>query len=1299
MATLLLSAAGAAIGGGFGGAVLGLSGAVIGRAIGATLGRAIDQRLLGAGSDPVDIGRLDRLRLTGAGEGAPIGQLWGRMRLAGQVIWATEFSETATQRRSGKGAPRPKVSDYSYSVSLAIALCEGEILRVGRIWADGNEISPRDLNLRTYTGSETQVPDPKIEAVEGSGKAPAYRGLAYVVIEDLELAPYGNRVPQFNFEVVRQAQGQAVDAAMTLGGAIRGVALVPGTGEYGLATTPVHYAEALGRNRTANVHSPSGFTDFATSLQHLGEELPSVGSVSIVVSWFGNDLRCSSCTVRPKVEQTVRDGVGMPWRAGGLSRSAAQVVPETDGVSVYGGTPADASVVEAIHAIKAAGKEVVFYPFILMDQLGGNGLVDPWTGAASQPKLPWRGRITLTLSPGREGSPDRTALATAEVTAFFGEAQPTHFTANGTAIFYSGPAGDWGYRRFILHYAKLCAAAGGVDAFCIGSEMRSLTQIRGAADVFPAVHALRELATDVRTILGPQVKISYAADWSEYFGHQADGNLHFHLDPLWSDPNIDFVGIDNYMPLSDWRDGEEHADSDWGSIYDLDYLKTNIAGGEGYDWYYDSPEGAEAQRRLPITDGAYGEPWVFRNKDLRSWWSNLHHDRIDGTRAINPTTWVPGSKPIWFTEYGCPAVDKGTNQPNKFVDAKSSESGLPVWSTGRRDDLIQMQYLLAVTSYWAESDNNPTSSLYGGSMVDMDHAHAWAWDARPFPEFPGQIEIWNDGDNYSRGHWLNGRVTSQPLAAVVAEICHRSGVEKIDTGRLSGLIRGFQQLDVTTARAALQPLLLAFGFDVMERDGKLVFRNRDGRVVAEVADDDLVLQPDLDGSFETSRAPDVETAGQVRVGFVDAQSSYEVRAAEVRFPDEEARGVSQTDLPLALTRNEGHATVERWLAEARIARDGARFALPKSRLQIGAGDVIGHNGKRYRIDRVELAESQLLEAVRVEPGVYVPSDLEGEAIVTRSFLPTVPVLPVFLDLPLLTGTEVPHAPYLAVAAEPWPGSVAVWSSSQDSGYALNRLIASASVIGITETTLARSSPALWDTGAPLRVRITNGELSSADKVAVLNGVNAMAIGDGSPANWEVFQFAEAQIVAPELYELSTRLRGQLGTDGLMPQVWPVGSTVVLLDTSLTQIDLAVSARGLARYYRVGAMSRGFDDQNVTLRVEGFDGAGLRPYPVAHLRAKAGHAATLSVQWKRRTRLDGDSWQAFEVPLAEESEVYVIRIVQGPNVLSEYNTLVPQFAYTPAMRSADGVTGAYAVEVAQLSVQYGPGPFRSIEVAA
>lgn len=1296
MATLVLSAAGAAVGAGFGGAVLGLSGAVIGRAIGATLGRAIDQRLLGAGSEPVDMGRIDRLRLTAAGEGAPIGQVWGRMRLAGQVIWATQFVETVRRRRSGKGAPKPKVNEYSYSVSLAIGLCEGEILRVGRIWADGNEISPSDLNLRIYHGSEDQFPDPKIEATEGVGRAPAYRGLAYVVIEDLELAPFGNRVPQFNFEVVRAAQGESVDPSETLTGAIRGVALIPGTGEYGLATTPVHYAEAPGQNRSANVHSPSGLTDFATSLSQLNEELPAVGSVSLVVSWFGDDLRCGSCTLRPKVEQTVRDGVGMIWRSGGIARSAAMEVPKISGASIYGGTPSDASVIEAITAIHAAGKEVVFYPFILMDQVEGNALPDPWTGGPSQPKLPWRGRITLSSAPGRVGTPDRTAAAEAEVGDFFGTAQPADVTSSGQVISYSGPP-EWSYRRFILHYARLCAAAGGVDAFCIGSEMRSLTQIRGAGDSFPAVDALRQLAVDVRSILGPATKIGYAADWSEYFGHQADGNLYFHLDPLWSDPQIDFIGIDNYMPLSDWRDGEEHADAAWGSIYAPAYLKSNVEGGEGYDWFYDGPEGALAQRRLPITDGAYGEPWVYRFKDIRSWWSNLHHERTAGVRSANPTDWVPESKPIWFTEYGCPAIDKGTNEPNKFVDAKSSESALPAWSTGRRDDLIQMQYILAVNSYWSDPANNPVSHLYSGPMIDLAHAHVWAWDARPFPEFPGQIEVWSDGGNYSRGHWLNGRATNQPLAAVTSEICERSGVLDIETDRLFGIVRGFQQPDVTTGRAALQPLILAHGFDVTERDGKLHFRSRDARIDAELSVDYMAVSPELEGDFETSRAPEVEMAGQVRVSFVDSQASYEIRAAEARFPDEELRGISQTDLPLALTRNEATAIAQRWLAEARVARDGARFALPKSRLSLGAGDVVRAFGQRYRIDRAEQAEAQLLEAVRVEPGVYQPMKNDSEVIVSRSFVPPVPVYPLFLDLPLLTGEEVPHAPHVAITSSPWQGAVGVWSSSQDSGYELNRIVAASAVTGLTETPLQAASPGLWDRGPGLRVKLNDGELASANPESVLNGANAMAIGDGSGSNWEIFQFADAQLVAPMTYELSNRLRGQLGTDGLMPTVWPVGSIVVLLDLALVQIEHPISALGLARYYRIGVAAKGYDDINAVLRVEQFQGAGLRPYPVSHLRSAADGSGNHTVTWKRRTRIGGDNWQSFEVPLGEESESYVLRIVQSATVQAEYGVSSPTFTYTSVMRAADGVIGSFRVEVAQVSALVGPGPARGIDI--
>lgn len=105
MATIVLSSIGFAAGASVGGAVLGLSSAVIGRAIGATLGRVLDQRLMGAGSDPVETGRVDRFRLTGASEGTSVAQVYGRMRIGGQVIWASQFQESSVTTGGGKGGP------------------------------------------------------------------------------------------------------------------------------------------------------------------------------------------------------------------------------------------------------------------------------------------------------------------------------------------------------------------------------------------------------------------------------------------------------------------------------------------------------------------------------------------------------------------------------------------------------------------------------------------------------------------------------------------------------------------------------------------------------------------------------------------------------------------------------------------------------------------------------------------------------------------------------------------------------------------------------------------------------------------------------------------------------------------------------------------------------------------------------------------------------------------------------------------------------------------------------------------
>jgi hypothetical protein len=126
---------------------------------------------------------------------------------------------------------------------------------------------------------------------------------------------------------------------------------------------------------------------------------------------------------------------------------------------------------------------------------------------------------------------------------------------------------------------------------------------------------------------------------------------------------------------------------------------------------------------------------------------------------------------------------------------------------------------------------------------------------------------------------------------------------------------------------------------------------------------------------------------------------------------------------------------------------------------------------------------------------------------------------------------------------------------------------------------------------------------------------------------------------------------------------------------------------------VGPAALAVDDPALAERVEAFRGVGLRPYAPVHLRARrAGPGAALGVRWIRRSRLAGDDWEAFEVPLGEESERYLVRVIWNGDIAREAVTTAPEWTYETAAQAADGVTGPFELRVAQVSAVWGPGPF-------
>lgn len=1205
MATLALSLAGQFVGGAVGGPI----GATVGRALGALAGSAVDAQLFGEKPQPV--ARPD-IRLQGSSEGGAVPRLYGWSRLAGNIIWATELEEITRESRGGKGTSEADESEIC--ASFAVAFCEGEVSRLGRVWADGQLLELEGLNARFYRGTEDQEADSLIEAKQGM--APAYRGLCYLVFERLPLTEFGNRVPNITAELCR--------VVGELEPLLRSVTVIPGATEFGYDPSPRVRVLGPGAAGTENAHQSAVVSDWTLSLDELQALCPNLEHVALVVSWFGDDLRAAHCTMRPKVEATAREVKGASWSVAGLSRGAAAVVSQHEGGPAYGGTPSDAAVRAAIADLKARGLAVTLYPLLLMDIPAGNPM--------GQPAYPWRGRITG---------------AAADVAAFVGSSS------------------DWGPRRMVRHYAALAEAAG-AEALVLASELVGMTTVRGT-DGFPFVEALVELAAEAKA-LAPGVQLTYAADWSEYHGVQpaeAPGDKYFHLDPLWASDDIDAVGIDNYMPLTDWRDGEAHADAAlWDGPHDLGYLTAGIAGGEGFDWFYASEADRLAGVRTPIADGAHGEDWVWRFKDIAGWWSHAHHERVGGVRSATPTAWEPGMKPVWFTELGCGAVDKGSNQPNVFPDGKSAEGGRPHFSSGAPDGLLQRQFLRAQLGYWADSP-----------MVER--VTLWTWDARPYPAFPAEAGTWSDAVNHAAGHWLTGRLGALAGDELAAAVAADWGTELSGAAALP-LLHGLAVEGVVSARDALDGMLGATGLSVRDGEAGLTLVRAAARAAVTV--DDVVA---AEGPLRSRRRPDPsEAVERLALTYADRERDYLAGTATAMRAAGGA--VAAQHAGLVLDAVGARVAAERALVAASAGRDTLELTLPPSLAALEVGDVIAVAGEGegpFEITEIRDGPARKVSARAVAPVLHpaVLSERPSRGGGTPPVLAE-PLL-VAAQLPGEAGSPGTSRLLLAAWASPWPGWVEVQFAS--TGTALARLTRPAA-LGELLTPLADGPLHLWD-GQALTVKLYGGHLADVDDVAALAGSNRVAVETDDGA-WEVIGFAGAELVAAGTYRLTRLLRGQGGT-AAGPAA--AGRRAVVLDEAVAVLPVEPGWVGDTLALRAFAGRRDAEGTAFAGEV----GLGpMTPLAPAHLRAVRAASGDVTLRWVRRSRADAGSWAALEVGLDYAPEAYRVTILDGTTPVRMLEAASSEASYPAAAQVADfgALPASFGFAVSQLGAEFGAG---------
>ena len=1321
MATVVFSV----VGGLAGSAVAGPTGAAIGQSLGALGGGLIDRALFSPSERAPKETSTGDIHVQTSTEGAPIQDIFGTARTAGQIIWATPFQKhtgSSGQGKGGGGGDRPAPASY-YTVSLAVGLGRGEMGAIQNIWADGQILDMSSVNWRFYKGTQQQEPDPLIERSEDF--APAYRGLAYVVFENLDLSSFGNRLPQFSFEVTSHTT-QVMDR-------VRAISLIPAATEFG-------YNPELISRRTVNTtyfaenqNNALSQPDWMVSLDQLAAVCPNCEWVSLVVAWFGTSLDASICQIKPKVIANFRRTIPHTWAVGGMLRAQVDRVSLVNERPAYGGTPADFSVINAIKDLKRRGYKVMLHPFILMDT----------------PGYPWRGSIAPTAANG-------TAAITPQIEHFFNEVSADDFSVDrqNDIVRFTGSSDNWGMFRFILHYAHLCELAGGVDAFLLGSELGGITRVYNETGThYLATRRLRQLANLVKTTL-PNTKLSYGANWDEYRGHdRGGGKFYFHLDGLWSDPNIDFVGIQYYMPLADWRDGTPNIDQSQrraSSIYDLNYLRNNIKGGEGHDWYYLNTDHRNRQQRSPITDGL-GKPWTFRWKDISSWWQNEHYHRIDGTESSEKSRWIPGMKPIWFTETGCAAADKSANQPNVFIDLSSLDSnaaGLPYYSTGARDDFMQNRYLEAIlTAFDPTHENHLTDynvKIGDHRMVDPSHMFIWCWDVRPYPDFPNRLDLWSDGVNWAQGHWLNGRATFASVPDAMAQIMTNYGFTDYDTSDLRFSLKGLRVDRLSSARDVIDALMMFYFFDAVERNGKIHFIHRDKEPVAEITADECVITEAGEPGYQLIRAQETELPKAVKLIYTLDRGNYHQAVAEARRLTGTSSYVAEARLPLVADQAEALAAAQSWLHETLIARERAILRLPPSRLALEPGDVItficaDERRRTMRITSIRDEGPRIIEAVAVDPSIYrgrfaaaqpqalenvvssvtVPAPTSARAQAQQSFMtahaaslpereppanPAIAARPVYgpplvemMDLPHLRGDET-LAPHIAIHANPRPDVFAVYRSFNGQyGWQHHAAIGAQAAIGIVETPIASGLEGCWDERLRFRVRMLNGELMSRAADDVLAGANYAAIKHQT--GWEIIQFRNAEIVRGDqegatYYEISGLLRGLAGTESEMRAPLNDEAPFVLLESDqIVQLNFTPVERGVGYHWRVGAASQPYSSIAYHAFEYAYRGINLRPLSPVHLRGEHLDDGGIALSWIRRTRsVINDGWGEQDVALGENSEIYEIDILKQGEVVRTLRVFEPHAVYTAAQQAEDfgPRPQQLSVRIYQISDAFGRG---------
>jgi hypothetical protein len=1325
--------------------------------------------------DPPDINlqgpRLGDLKVQSSTYGNAIPIVYGSMRLAGNMIWSTPIIETAhvtSQESGGKGFGGSQTvnnTNYTYSQSFAIALCEGEIIGVRKIWANGeiiyNVAEDADIHtlaasnanvpgIRFYKGSETQFPDALIQADVGVDNCPAYRGLAYVVFEDLQLADYGNRTPNLEFEVVgigvagpspwtmmtgsAQFDARTDHSAFVLAGAI----YVAG-GYDGTSNRNDVWSSVDGENWVLKTVS-AGFSprsDHASVVLNgrayvigggaILSDFPDVWSTTDGINWT-QETADAGFSGRARHAAVVMNG--LIYMIGGTDGDYKNDVWSTADGKNWTQVTAAAGF-SARQKLAAAVLNGLIYVIGGRSEDGAER--DVWS---SPDGANW---TLVTADAGFEIQEHKAVALNGRLYVIAGSDSTAGTITGNDDVWSSADGANWTQETSAADFGYRYGHASVVHRgmiYMIGGAAAYLSDYENDVWVWPGASIISKTAPTLGAIVSElceragllvsDAAIPADAAWTQKTAAALFSSRYLHVSAVIGSTMYVIGGYTGSAKNDVWSSAGGETWTQVTAVADFSARYAHAAvvidevifviGGFSAGYNNDVWSSSDGENWIQVTAAAdfsargnhasvvlLGSIYVIGGIGA----GGATHDVWS---SPDGSTWTQVTATADFSARGAHAavVLDGVMY---VIGGDDGSKKNDVWSSSDGENWTQVT---AAADFSARSHHvavviNGLIYVIGGIGAGFEKKN----DVWSSPDGATWTQVTADAEFSARAS--HSAVVNEGLIYVIGGLAGAAkndvwswnpGVPEtdsdIDVTDLSDSVDGYMITKQGAARAAIEPLMQAFYFDAIESDAKIKFVKRGQSHVVSIPEDDLAAHaygsavPD---QLIINRAQEMELPVEISIQYLDKDAAYGVGAQYARRLTTSSRNKTAMQLQMSLSASKAKQIVDVLLYDAWTARASFSFALSNKYAYLEPTDVVQVT-KAGRLYTARLTDKDEANGIHSYTAVLEDAQIYSQNAVAASLpapIETVamigPTLLHLLDIPLLRDQDDGIGFYAAACGymTGWRGAQLFKSIDDGASYEqYESAFLHASTIGSANDALGDFAGGnIFDEANTATVRLINGTLAGITELAVLNGGNVALLGN------EILQFKNATLTGINTYTLSGLLRGRLGTEWAMSE-HAAGERFVVLSAGTTYIEQAVSSElGLARKYRAATFGSYLADAMETEFTH--NSVAQKCYAPAQLGGGRDADGNLTLKWVRRSRRGG-SWNNYtDVPLGEASESYVIQIYTDSDYETLKRTLTSSTAtvqYTSAQQVEDFGSNQDTVywRVAQVSATVGNGYF-------